>query len=55
MAAGVTLFIECGPLRGLAAELDCRGVADIAFRSGPPAGVGFDGTGHHSSPRLEVA
>jgi acyl transferase domain-containing protein len=29
--AGVTLFIECGPLRGLASTLDCSTISDLAF------------------------
>jgi acyl transferase domain-containing protein len=33
LAVGVTLFVECGPLRGLAATLDCAAVADTTFAS----------------------
>jgi acyl transferase domain-containing protein len=31
VADGVTLFVECGPLRGLAAELDCAKLTDLDF------------------------
>jgi acyl transferase domain-containing protein len=31
VAGGVTLFVECGPLRGLAAELDCAALTDLDF------------------------
>jgi acyl transferase domain-containing protein len=29
VATGVTLFVECGPLRGMAAGLDCRAIPDF--------------------------
>ena len=30
-AEGVTLFVECGPVKGLVAGLDCTAVSDVAF------------------------
>lgn len=35
LASGVTLFVECGPMRGLAATLDCEAVADTSFAASP--------------------
>ncbi|MQA31687.1 MAG: acyltransferase domain-containing protein [Luteitalea sp.] len=34
---GLSLMVECGPLRGLASTLDCHAVADTAFCRRPPA------------------
>jgi len=31
VATGVSLIVECGPLRGLGATLDCDSVADVVF------------------------
>jgi acyl transferase domain-containing protein len=34
---GITLFVECGPLRGLAATLGCRATTDVEYcREGSP-------------------
>jgi acyl transferase domain-containing protein len=54
VADGVALLIECGPLRGLAAQLDCAAIADVEFRGSEGHETGREDA-HRSSPRLEVA
>jgi acyl transferase domain-containing protein len=43
---GVTLLVECGPLRGLASTLDCDSVADTEFCSKLPGATGSQTRAH---------
>lgn len=55
VADGVTLFIECGPLRGLAAELDCTAIADTRFPAMSRNETEEEFAPLQTAPRLEVA
>jgi [acyl-carrier-protein] S-malonyltransferase len=54
LAGGITLFVECGPLRGLSATLGCDAIADARFAASP-AGQSEDDDVADAETRRKIA
>jgi acyl transferase domain-containing protein len=55
LAGGITLFVECGPLRGLGATLCCETVADTTFAASPMGNCGDDDEAGAESAGRKIA
>jgi acyl transferase domain-containing protein len=55
VSTGVTLFVECGPLRGMAAGLDCRAIPDFHVHNRARRDASAAAPASQQASELEVA